>query len=117
MNLVTVKEINSEAIIFSNGYQLISEHDQDCCENHYLDFSDLVLDDFKHCLFDLDSEFFEKIEDYGIAIIPINNHKIRIPEYGYNNGYYSSELILTIIDENFKKVKSWDISDCQIITD
>ena len=117
MNLVTVKEKSDLGITFDNGYVLSSDHDQECCEQHYLDFSDITLSDFENCIFDLDTDFFENIEDYGIALIPTNNYKIRIPGYGYNNGYYSSELILSLYDSNLKLIKSWDISECQVFPD
>ena len=77
----------------------------------------MTLVDFDGLLFDLTSDsFFERIEGYGITLKPLNGHPVRIPGYGFNNGYYSSNLILTL---NNKKgfVKSFDISDCQEITE
>lgn len=62
--------IDSNYIYFENGYKLYSEHDQDCCECHYLSFRDLRLEDFKDLEFDLDStSFYTAIPDYDIIVI------------------------------------------------
>ena len=115
-NLKVVK-IDSDSIEFDNGVQLYSNHDQDCCERHYLSLDDLTLEDFSGLEFDLtNDDFFERIEDYGIALKPINGFPIRIPGYGSNNGYYSSNLDLIITDnEGFEK--TFDISECQVVSD
>lgn len=113
-NLKVVK-VNSESIEFDNGLVMSSNHEQDCCENHYLSFADLTLDDFNGLEFDLSGDnFFERIEDYGIALNPIKGFPVRIAGYGYNNGYYSSHLDLVLTDtKGF--TKTFDISECQVI--
>ncbi len=117
MNKLKVVKIDSESLEFDNGIILTSEHDQDCCENHYLSLSDLTIDDFKGLEFDLSNDdFFERIEDYGIALKPLNGFPVRIPGYGSNNGYYSSNLTLVIFDKNVF-LKRFDISECQVISD
>ena len=115
-NLKVVK-IDSDSLEFDNGVKLYSNHDADCCESHYLSLSDLTLDDFEGLEFDLTNDnFFEKIEDYGIALKPINGFPVRIPGYGSNNGYYSSNLVLIVTDnKGFKK--TFDISECQVVSD
>ena len=117
MNTKIIK-INSEFIEFDNGYKLLSEHDQDCCEQHYLYFNDLDIEDTKNLEFDLNNEnFFEKLEGYGIGLKPILGFPIRIPGYGSNNGHYSTNLTLLLTDKNNKMIKSYDISECQEIND
>lgn len=113
-NLKVVKT-DSDSLEFENGMQLYSNHDQECCENHYLSLSDLTLDDFKELEFDLSNDdFFERIEDYGIALKPKNGHLVRIPGYGSNNGYYSSNLHLIITNTTGQGVfKQYDIRECQ----
>jgi hypothetical protein len=114
-NLKVIK-LDSDTLVFDNGVELNSNHDQDCYENHYLSFNDLTLDDFKDLEFDLsDDKFFKKIEDYGIELVPIKGHSIKVPGYGYNNGYYSTNLTL-VISQNNKFVKDFDISECQDIS-
>ena len=113
-NLKVVK-IDSESLVFDNGMVLTSHHDQDCCEFHYLSLSDLTLEDFKGLEFDLSNDdFFERVKDYGIALKPNNGHPVRIPGYGSNNGYYSSNLDLIILNPDGKETfKKYDISECQ----
>ncbi len=106
-----VCEIN-DGLVFSDGSYLYSYHDQDCCESHYLAFSSLDLKDFEGLEFDLSSDFFEKVEDFGIRLIPVSGHSVAIPGYGYNNGYYSSNLTL-VLSRPGVPYQEFDISDCQ----
>ena len=111
--LVKVTKVEQYSIHFEEDYFLTSEHEQDCCEAHYLSFEHLTLDDFKDLTFDLSSDtFFGKIEDYGIRLNPIKGHFIQIPGYSDNNGYYSSNLTL-VLEKNGKVIEEWDITECQ----
>lgn len=112
MKNLKVIEVDSDGITFDDGTSLYSEHHQGCCENHYLSFNDLTLEDFEGLEFDLSGEgFFERVEDFGIKLIPVNGHPIPVPGYGSNNGYYSSNLYLVLsgggVDIEF------NISECQ----
>jgi hypothetical protein len=113
-NLKVIK-IESDFLLFDNGVKLYSDHQQECCERHYLDFSDVALSDFDGLKFDLSNDnFFTRIEDYGIALNPVAGLPVRIPGYGENNGYYSPDLTLVITDgKDFTKV--YDITECQDI--
>lgn len=112
-NLKAVK-IENDELVFNDGTRLLSNHDQDCCEWHYLDFEDLDISDFDGLEFDLtNDDFFNRVEDYGIELKPINGHVVRIPGYGSNNGYYGSNIDLIIADANGKTIKSYDVSECQ----
>jgi hypothetical protein len=119
MKNLTVVSVDSSSITFSNGMRLFSDHEQDCCEHHYLSLSDLSLKDFEGLTFDLSNgSFFERIENYGIALRPTNGYPVRIPGYGYNNGYYSDALTLVITNTNGCGVfKEYDITHCQVVTD
>ena len=46
METARVVQVDYYEIRFDNGYVLSSDHDQDCCESHYLSFGDLSLEDF-----------------------------------------------------------------------
>ncbi len=108
-----VIKVESESLSFDSGHDLYSWHERDCCEQHYLCFEHVSIKDFDGLQFDLDGEFFERVEGYGIRLIPINGFPVSIPGYGYNNGYYSSEMTLNLkIGDD---VKTFDISDCQEI--
>ena len=110
-NLKVVK-IWNEGLEFDNGLKLYSDHQQSCCDWHYMSLSDLELEDFEGLEFDLSNDdFFERIEGYGIALKPINGFPIRIPAYGQNNGYYSSNLSLVLEGMGWEKV--YDITECQ----
>jgi hypothetical protein len=117
MNKVKVVKVDSDGLEFDNGVRLYSNHDSECIESHYLSLADLTLADFVGLEFDLTSEeFFERVDGYGIALKPLEGHPVRIPGYGFNNGYYSSHLDLVLRDNNgFSKV--FDVSECQVIED
>lgn len=113
---VKVVRVDSESIQFDNGVILYGHHDRDCCEEHYLSFKDLTIDDFEGLLFDIDGDdFFKRIEGYGIELIPINGHSVKVPGYGSNNGYYSENLTLALV-YGTEVIKSYDITDCQEVT-
>lgn len=64
MKNLKVVEINSDKIVFENGMKFYSNHNQDCCENHYLSMGDLTTSDFDGLEFDLTKDdFFERIEN------------------------------------------------------
>lgn len=106
--------IDRYEIRFNDGSTLYSDHDQDCCEHHYLSFSDLTLQDFEGLEFDLTKDdFFTRVENYGITLNPKNGHPVSVPGYGSNNGYYSDNLNLVVkIDGN---IKTYDITSCQVV--
>ena len=102
-----------DGIHFDDGSYLYSNHEQDCCESHWLDFTHISLSDFEGLDFDLSNDnFFNRIENYGIEIVPIKGWSVKIPGYGSNNGYYSSELTL-VLERHGEKTRTFDISECQ----
>jgi hypothetical protein len=108
--------IQKDFLLFDDGTKLYSDHQSDCCEHHWLSFDDLTPLDFDGLEFDFNADsFFKKIEDYGIELIPINGHSVKIPGYGSNNGYYSTELTL-VVEKNGER-KEFDITDCQEISE
>ena len=113
---VTVKEIGKETIVFSDGSSIASNHDSDCCEHHYLGMDDLTMEDFEGLEFDLTNDrFFNRIPDYGIELVPYVGRSVRIPGYGYNNGYYSDQLELVL--KTGDKISIFNITDCQVISE
>jgi hypothetical protein len=61
--------------------------------------------DFEGLEFDLTNDgFFNRIPDYGIELIPIHGHSVKIAGHGYNNGYYSDQLDM-IIEKDGKEVQ------------
>lgn len=117
MKNLKIVSISNDIITFDNGMKLYSNHDQDCCEHHYLVMQDLDIEDLKNLEFDLSGDtFFERIESYGIALLPLNGFPVRIAGYGSNNGYYSSNLELVLTKKDGSGVfKEFDITECQEI--
>lgn len=110
-----VIEVREESVVFDDGYELSSNHDQDCCERHWLSFNNMSLEDFDGLEFDLSGDsFFERVPYFGIRLIPTNGHPVGVPGYGSNNGYYSSQLDL-VLSKKGKATRYFDISDCQEI--
>jgi len=108
-------KIQNDELVFDDGTRLLSNHDPDCCETHYLDFADLEISDFYGLEFDLTGDsFFNRVGDYGIELKPINGHSVKVPGYGFNNGYYSSSIDLIVADINGNTIKSYDVSECQL---
>lgn len=107
-----VVSVGKYALSFDDGSALYSYHEHDCCEEHYLDFSNLSLQDFDGLEFDLKNTFFNRIDGYGIELIPVFGHSVKIPGYGSNNGYYSHELDLVLKFSDGLKIK-FDITECQ----
>lgn len=110
-----VVEVLNDGLVFDSGWILKSYHPQDCCESHYLDFEPLSLKDFEDLEFDLtfDGAFFTRIKDFGIALNPKEGWPVRIAGYGDNNGFYSDNIYLMILDENGKELTYFDITECQ----
>tara|TARA_R110000803_G_C11910445_1_gene313174 strand:+ start:251 stop:628 length:378 start_codon:yes stop_codon:yes gene_type:complete len=115
MENLKVIRIDDDEVEFENSVKLYSNHESDCCEYHYLSMSDLTIEDFEGLRFDLTNDnFFKRIDDYGIELIPTNGYSVKIPGYGSNNGYYSSQLDL-ILTNGKDFTKEYDISECQDI--
>ena len=119
-----ITEIGDEYIILENDdkekLMVSSYHSTDCCEYHYLDFSavkDMIEDDMLFFFFSEDPmSFFCKVEDFGIRLLPTNNHPISVPGYGSNNGFYNSHIDLIVEDMRFhKEILNIDASECQNI--
>lgn len=85
-----ISEMDSaETLYFSDGSYISFDHDQDCCENNYADFSQL-----EESALDYEFELpilFEKVEGAGFRFGDYKR-KFFIPCYSEQNGYYTSEL-------------------------
>lgn len=109
--------------------QMYDYHENDCCEEHFIEWGyglDQITEEMRFTVNTNDycKGFIEKVEDYGIRIIPNpgTGHPIAFPGYGYNNGFYSTDLILNVVvfdktsNTTFHKVEL-DISECQDISE
>ena len=115
MKNLKVVNVSKQGIEFSNDFKLYSQHESDCCESHELNFDDLTMSDFEGLEFDLTTDsFFKKIPEFGIELIPIHGHSIKIPGHAYNNGYYSTNLKLVVECKPLGIKNEYDIEECQI---
>lgn len=99
-----VKVRNSEGIEFSNGVRMFDEHIQECCESVYADWSSLDDTGFDTQIFD--ELIIEKVDDVGFRI---NGYTVHC--YNNQNGYYSSELSLFVLDNQIE-ILNIDITGC-----
>lgn len=102
MKKIKIVEVGKERLVFSDGVDIYSNHEPDCCEYNYADFSqidDLAKEwEFEHPI------IFERCE-YGFRF-GNKNKMVFVPCYSYQNGYYSysvdiyynGELVLKSVD-------------------
>lgn len=115
--MAKIIKLEQEWITFDDGSIIFSSHDSDCCEHHYLDPSGIELYEVKDLEFDLTQSLeslIERVDGYGIRLKSTNNFALAIPAYGYNNGYYGTNIDLTLKTDN--KTETIDITECQDIT-
>ena len=86
-----IKRVTENEIVFDNGNLITYDHEQECCECNYADFSTLNESNIYYG-HDFDTELqFEFIEDEGFTFGD-EIAKIFIPCYSDQNGYYSTEI-------------------------
>lgn len=84
-----IKEVTDNAIVFDNGSEITFDHDKDCCEYNFADFSQLeplaLSYDFEEVL------RFEAVDKQGFRF---GDSKMMffVPCYSEQNGYYSSDI-------------------------
>ena len=86
-----IKSVTDDIIKFDNGNYIYFDHDADCCEWNYADFSILTPNTVNY-----DYDFspnleFKFIEDLGFCF-GSNDRWIFIPCYSEQNGYYTDEI-------------------------
>ena len=93
--MAKIVEAEENILRFDNGVEIYCDHDQQCCENNYADFTQL--DDIARSRdFDTDKLEIEILEDQGFRFgnKPFNMHFV--PCYSVQNGYYSTNLNIFI---------------------
>lgn len=105
-------KITPNYVEFDNGSIIESDHNNDCCESHYVDFTSLLHQgaenaDFPRNLLDLvvkksyenenESKYDYESWQSFIDIKDKKGHKYTLTIYNSNNGYYGTDvrLILT----------------------
>lgn len=124
--ILRIKEIFATEVIFDDGSILTSEHRPDCCENHYIDFSNLALCNLDVVtgetinIYEREFDFsnrinFGRVDGVGVLLYDTKGSKYLCNGYGYNNGYYSTDIDLVLKAPNGEVAYLYDVSECQDI--
>lgn len=82
-------KVDEYVLVFDNGNCIIYEHDQDCCEHNYADFTQLE-EAARDYDFDVNL-IFEKVDNYGFRFGD-KNRMFGVPCYSDQSGYYTTQL-------------------------
>ena len=108
MKKIKIKSFDEDEIIFTDGSCISHDHISDCCEYNYADFSsikDSILEDLE---FD-EITIEESEDDQGFLL---NGHLINC--YSSQNGYYSSDVDITLRGPDKKIIKELNV-DCEMV--
>ncbi len=91
-----IEKWDEDKILFSDGSSITYDHERDCCEFNWADFS--VLDIFYHGE-EFDDYSLEFVK-YGMNLVmgglPYHKSRIYIPFYSSQNGCYSTYCDITV---------------------
>lgn len=86
-----IQRVTDEAIIFDNGNTITFDHEQDCCEYNYADFS-ILNENVVNYNYDFKENLkFRAVEGMGFKF-GSDGRWIFIPCYSEQNGYYTEEI-------------------------
>ena len=97
-----ISTVTDQAIFFDNGNTITYNHEQDCCECNYADFSVLNENTINYDYAFNENLEFKKIDKSGF-MFGSEGRWIFIPCYSSQNGYYSDDIDIYY---NYKKVES-----------
>lgn len=108
---------DDDRITFDDGSYISYDHEQDCCEYNYADFSvlDVMLGSNKDYV-EFDSFEIVAVDDGGFLIklrladsrvLYGPYYNIFIPCYSVQNGYYSSDLVIRYYDKYGGEICNW----------
>ncbi len=112
-----IKSWDDERITFDDGSYISYNHEQDCCEYNYADFSvlDVMLGNEKDYV-EFDSFEITTVDDGGFLItlylpdkriLRCQEHKIFIPCYSEQNGYYTTDIEIIYSDKDGNVLDNW----------
>lgn len=86
-----IKEVTETKIIFDNGNYITFDHDQNCCENNYADFS-ILNENVVNYNYNFNKNLkFKAVNGEGFKF-GSEGHWIFIPCYSEQNGYYTDQI-------------------------
>lgn len=111
---------SDESISFevnSIKHEIGTDHDQDCCEHVFGDFSN-----FKYHKDEIEKNYYKSLTVFAVpnmgVVIAFDDYapaKVLVPCYNNQNGFYSDNLQLYInIDNTKTKI---DITECKVDSD
>jgi hypothetical protein len=96
---MNIKRVTDEAIIFDNNSKITFDHEQDCCEWNYADFSVLTPNTINYDYdFDENKIEFRYVDELGF-VFGEEHHWIFIPCYSEQNGYYTTYIQIFFNDK------------------
>lgn len=103
-----IKEVTDNHILFDNGTEITYDHEQDCCEGNYADFTQLdsVARDYEYN----ETLIFKAIDKAGF-MFGDNGRLFFVPCYSEQSGYYTDEIDIFV---NGEMVLSFDCEEVQI---
>lgn len=121
-----ITKIDEKTIKFDDGFSgktLEWEHEQDCCEDVYADFSALKAYNISPktgeplSIYDVDFEetilnLIVPVEDEGFSLVSKKGEKFFVPCHNEQNGYYSDDLFLILTDAYDGDSERIDVSSC-----
>ena len=86
-----IEAVTNQYIIFNNGNFITFDHEQDCCECNYADFS-ILNPNVINYNYDFDEDLVLEFVDNEGFKFGNKGHMIFIPCYSEQNGYYSTNI-------------------------
>jgi hypothetical protein len=109
-----ISEVTDDAIIFNNGNKITFDHEQDCCECNYADFS-ILTPNVVHYDYNFSEKLqFASVDELGFKF-GSDDHWIFIPCYSEQNGYYTSEIDIYYHIKKTNETKKVLNFDCQFV--
>jgi hypothetical protein len=106
-----IASVNEMEIVFDNGCAISYDHNPDCCEVNYADFS-ILNPNVVNYDYDFPTDLqFKPVEGMGFKF-GCEGHWIFIPCYSEQNGYYSDKVEILFDD----KVVIHNL-ECQFVSD
>lgn len=91
--MIAIQKVRDSQIVFSNGWKIFHKHNKDCCEYNYADYKGCIEDSI------LEIKLFNsiKIEPAKHGFL-LNGYLINC--YSEQDGYYTRDLEIYLVDEN-----------------
>lgn len=100
-------EVTYKHILFSNGWVITYDHEQDCCETNYADFT--ALETFAY-EYNFKSLRFERCN--GGFRFGDESYMVYVPCYSVQNGYYTTDIDIYLSGECVLHTSGEFVDEC-----